>query len=46
MGSSAVFGAYLVERGMLGEAAWARVLDVLGEARQGLAGTITGLGLL
>lgn len=46
MQTVADFGAYLVERGMLGEAAWARVLDVLGEARQGLAGTITGLGLL
>ncbi|MCJ9430042.1 GspE/PulE family protein [Kordiimonas marina] len=46
MGANTDFGGYLVERGLLADAAWARVQDVLQEARQGLAATLTGLGLL
>ncbi len=46
MGASSDFGEFLVARGLVGNAAWARVQDVLAEARQGLAGTIAGLGLL
>ena len=46
MGVKGDFGSFLVERGLLSEAAWSRAKDVLNEARQGLAGTVTGLGLL
>lgn len=46
MGAKQDFGGFLVEKGLLSEAAWSRAQDVLGEARQGLAGTVTGLGLL
>lgn len=46
MGASEDFGAFLVEGGFLSVGAWDRVQDVLAEAQQGLAGTITGLGLL
>ncbi|WP_417452080.1 GspE/PulE family protein [Kordiimonas sp.] len=46
MGASTEFGAYLVHRGLLSDGAWTRVQEVLSEARQGLAGTIAGLGLL
>lgn len=46
MGVSSGFGAFLVDEGILSHAAWSRVQDVLLEARQGFAGTITGLGLL
>ena len=46
MGASTEFGAYLVHRGLLSDGAWSRVQEVLSEARQGLAGTIAGLGLL
>lgn len=46
MGSSVDFGSYLVDSGKLSVSAWARVKDVLAEARQGLASTISGLGLL
>lgn len=35
-----------MDRGLLSEAAWSRAQEVLVEARQGLAGTVTGLGLL
>ncbi len=46
MGATSEFGAFLVARGLVGGASWARVQEVLSEARQGLAGTIAGLGLL
>lgn len=46
MGSSAGFGEFLVHRGLLSDGAWTRVQEVLSEARQGLASTIAGLGLL
>lgn|GEM_PF-1796181 len=40
------FGAFLVDQDILSDAAWARVIEVRAEARQGLAGTLVGLGLL
>lgn len=46
MGASEEFGAFLVDGGFVSEGAWGRVQEVLGEAQQGLAGTIAGLGLL
>lgn len=46
MGANTDFGAFLVARGLMGGADLARVEEVLTEARQGLAGTIAGLGLL
>jgi general secretion pathway protein E len=46
LGASEDFGAFLVDGGFLSGGAWDRVQDVLAEAQQGLAGTITGLGLL
>ena len=46
MGATQDFGGFVVDRGLLSEAAWSRAKDVLEEARQGLAGTVTGLGLL
>jgi len=46
LGEIAAFGQYLVARNLVSDSAWARVQDVFAEARQGLAGTITGLGLL
>ncbi|NVJ70797.1 MAG: type II/IV secretion system protein [Alphaproteobacteria bacterium] len=36
----------MVHRGLLSGGAWSRVQEVLQEARQGLAGTIAGLGFL
>ncbi|MBL4790664.1 MAG: Flp pilus assembly complex ATPase component TadA [Kordiimonadaceae bacterium] len=46
MGEIVGFGQFLVARGLISDGAWARVQEVLAEAKQGLAGTITGLGLL
>ena len=46
MGAYAEFGDFLVRRGLVSDGAWGRVQEVLTEAHQGLAGTITDLGLL
>lgn len=46
MGANSDFGEFLVARGLVGSAAWGRVQEVLKDARQSLAGTIAGLGLL
>ena len=46
MGVDRPFGDYLIDKGLLSPAAWERVQDVLEQAGQGLAGTITGLGLM
>jgi len=46
LGEIAGFGQFLVARGLLSDSAWARVQEILSEAKQGLAGTVTGLGLL
>jgi len=46
LGEISAFGQYLVARNLVSDSAWGRVQEVFAEARQGLAGTITGLGLL
>ena len=46
LGATINFGDFLVGRGLLSDTAWARVSEVLSDARQGLVGTIAGLGLL
>jgi general secretion pathway protein E len=46
LGAGSDFGAFLVHRGLLSGGSWGRVQEVLLEARQGMAGTIAGLGLL
>lgn len=46
LGAPSDFGSFLIERGLLSDTSWHRAQDVLSEARQGLAGTVTGLGLL